>query len=678
MSQAIDVGPIDQILNKLEHDAKSATDGLGFTSRLLRQLRSISGATSAAFIALIDSDSESRFPSSLPTASWVVIVSVGESIDRGFQGQLARLADFPTKNASSGTTSAHAIWRENDRAHFAVPLVGDFGTLGAIVYAFPEPCPAAAEEGLLALLEGFAQILADRLNFQERRASIEQQRNFDLFLIELYTADRGTGVESCLAHDLPSIVKCERIAVSSQRAPGRWKVTAITGTPEIARQTETVLEIEKLATEAARSGTPRFIRAPNSIRLAPTKSLGLANGQVGLNDGESDTLLLPLLAPPSGSEMRAGSDRNASPVVLMFQWSESTGIEGSLARIRRLMPHVQAACSQIGRKRWWMPGAHFSILSRPRSLRLAILRRVAVAALVSAAIWMTLAWEVDFDIEAKGLLEPIEQRIIFATHDGQVERLAVEEGSLVTPGQILIELRSAELELRQSELEGEIATTIKRREGLRVAINQLDPGQRDSLVASRQLAAELESLDEKLRGLSTLQELARQQLDSLVIRCPIEGTVVTWDARRNLDSRPIRRGDSLLKVARIAGPWRLRLWVPDKEISHLRNFGSGSRNDGDSAPKANELEVAFQLVSQPGVSNRGKLISIGNTVQMIDDRGPVIPVDFAVDRERVGGLQVNATAIGRIRCGRRPWWYVWTRSFSETLRQKFWFLGCIT
>lgn len=674
MTQALDLARIDQILDNLDHEAEDEPDIRKFTFRLLEQLKLVTGANSAAFVTAIDSEVQSTTGlTSQERSSWVTLALAGEPLDDQFAKRLEPLCGITGKPANGLPPRLHRTWREDGRAYFATALCGDMGLLGAIVFTISEPCPSAAEDGLIALLQGFAEVFGDRLRGHERRSWAELQSVFDRFLTELYAAPGHTELAGCLAHDLPSLVKCQRVAVVRQTKMGRWRVEAVTGAAQIKHRTETIVAFERLVRKASRSGKPLLCRAPDSLRIATFNGSEEATLNNGLAETEiPDTLLLPLA--DRGSVPGQGS---GSSLVLVLQWAAADQLNANIVTIRRVMPHLSAAWSHANRRAWWTPGSVISNLLGKRS-RLAVFARwAALSVVVGSLIWATSDIEVDFDIEAKGKLEPVDQRFIFATHDGYVEDLAVEDGSQVVPGQLLVQLRSSDLELRQREIEGEIATARKRRDGLSIAINQLNPGQRDTLITSRQLAAEVESLDEKLRGLAGLQELIRKQQDSLALRCPIEGSVVTWDARRNLESRPVKRGDSLLKVAQISGPWRLRLWVPDREIAHLKEFGS-TPNDNQNSDVRTGPAVTFRMISRPGESYQGTLVSIGNTVQVFDDLGPAIPVDFLFDREQVPGLQVNATAVGRIHCGRRLWWYVWSRSLIETIQRRFWFIGGIS
>jgi multidrug efflux pump subunit AcrA (membrane-fusion protein) len=671
----MDLAGVDQILSKLEEDADVEKDIHKFTLRLLERLKIITSANSVAFVAPVSVGLSTESLKGLPNP-WLVLAIIGQSLDDQAIKYLESLdinSEIP--NASLDAPQERS-WRSGDRTYLSNPLLGDVGCLGMVLLTISGPCPFEVQQVMAALLKGFTEILGDRLQIHDRRSWAELKLLFDRFLIELYAVTGYSELVGCLAHDLPGIVNCPRVAVLERNSRGRWRLAAISGTPSIVHRTESVVALERFVASVGKTKKPLLCRAPQEMRFttgADVVESGVATCES--DDIESDLLVVPIPQRPPASNQ--DTKRLVSPEnVLLFQWSKPSELQESIPRIRLLMPHLVTAFGQQRRRVWWGAGNLMSRRGGLSSNWTPLLRWASLPTLIGVLIWLTIDLEVNFDIEAKGQIEPIDQRFIFATCDGQIEDMAVQDGSHVVPGQLLLRLRSPDLEFRQTELEGEIATARKRRDGLNVAINQLDPAQRETLITSRQLAAELEGLDERLRGLAGLQELIRQQRLSLALRAPIEGTVVTWDARRNLESRPIKRGDSLLKVASISGPWRLRLWVPDKDIAHVREKNATPENQ-DVSYARNGLEVTFRMFSRPAETYRGTLASIGNSVQMVDGLGPVVPVDVRFDRDSVSDLQVNATALGRIHCGRRTWWRVWTRSLVEMLRLKFWFFGSI-
>lgn len=560
------------------------------------------------------------------------------------------------------------IGRSSHEVHFAMRSVAASSGRGTLLLRMPPDCPRSAEPGLLALVEAFGEILAERLRRRQEVEGARSERRLDRFLAELYTAADWPEFDAAVAHDLPSVLDCQRVTVARFRGRRRWRITAVTGAVRVGHRTEAIRLLERMAADyvahpgAGEVPAPKLTKSPPDIAIgddAAAESREPITQPSSNLPSEPDTLLLPITPrPPYTDQIDA---------VLIVQWDDSARIPQGLPHLRRISGHLADASANLARQRsrWrWTGRGTRANRRRFRRLGPGLLLGLAIAAL-----WASLHLELDFEIEATGELEPVEQRAVFATHDGYVEKLMVEEGMNVAAGDLLLQLRAPDLEERQQELEGEIATARKRRDGLQVALNQLNPGQRELAANSRQLAAEIDALDERLEGLSKLRGLIETQQRSLAIRSPIAGAVVTWDAQRHLQSRPVRRGDALLNVAQVAGPWKLRLWVPDHELAHL--FADPNESDPD-APPTFEREVTFKPLSRPGQRFRGTIVAVGTSVQVLDETGPVVPVDVAVHREEMDDLACGATAVARIHCGRRPWWYVWGRQLTESLQRRFW------
>src|SRR6185369_14750317 len=83
------------------------------------------------------------------------------------------------------------------------------------------------------------------------------------------------------------------------------------------------------------------------------------------------------------------------------------------------------------------------------------------------------------------------------------------------------------------------------------------------------LSADEEELKELLTNLAQQQGVLRIQQEELQAKSPLDGQVITWNVRELLEARPVQRGQSLLAVADLAGPWVLEIEVPDDHISHI-------------------------------------------------------------------------------------------------------------
>jgi hypothetical protein len=64
--------------------------------------------------------------------------------------------------------------------------------------------------------------------------------------------------------------------------------------------------------------------------------------------------------------------------------------------------------------------------------------------------------------------------------------------------------------------------------------------------------------------------LCKLNEEELVIKSPISGQVVTWDLRNRLPkTRPVQRGQVLMRIADPNGPWHLELHMPENRMGHV-------------------------------------------------------------------------------------------------------------
>ena len=79
-----------------------------------------------------------------------------------------------------------------------------------------------------------------------------------------------------------------------------------------------------------------------------------------------------------------------------------------------------------------------------------------LAAAVFVALWLV---PYDFAVEARGTLQPVTRRDVFAPADGVVERIFIRHGDPVKAGDPLFELRSSDLDVAEADLIKQINET---------------------------------------------------------------------------------------------------------------------------------------------------------------------------------------------------------------------------
>ncbi len=202
-------------------------------------------------------------------------------------------------------------------------------------------------------------------------------------------------------------------------------------------------------------------------------------------------------------------------------------------------------------------------------------RPLAIAAAIAATLAALVFIPCDFEIEAPATLAAAVERDVFATASGAVAEVHVKHGQTVAQGDVLVVLSDPELALKLQETRGESAGTRKRLEALAVA--RTDRTLREDKEDQRlPLSAEQRELEEKLASLDRQLTLLEARSESLVLKSPHAGTVLTLDVQSLLESRPVERGQVLLTIADATSGWELKANVPQRQIGHVLEAESRS------------------------------------------------------------------------------------------------------
>jgi len=283
---------------------------------------------------------------------------------------------------------------------------------------------------------------------------------------------------------------------------------------------------------------------------------------------------------------------------------------------------------------------------------------VLVAVLIALAVIPA-----DFSISARGELQPKNRQHIFAPEDGIVISLPRSDGDAVEQGTTLAVLRSPALELQFSEVEGRRRTVQQQLSAVQAA-RMRDERSAETRVDSTSLSADEQQLQQELNSLDNQFLILGQQQRDLEIRSPIAGRLLSFDLKRLLADRPVRRGDRLMTVADLEGPWELELQIDDDQVGHVLAAW-------DKA--AGRQPVSFLRLGQPGVRCEAQLREIGSFTE-IDDEGRAVVTAFASLADPTpSGARPGTTVIAKIECGRRPIGFVWFRSLLEAIQSRLLF-----
>ncbi|MEI8378686.1 MAG: efflux RND transporter periplasmic adaptor subunit [Planctomycetota bacterium] len=565
--------------------------------------------------------------------------SVDASMVAERQALLAEVAAETQPRVISGTNA-------NGDVLILSPLRHAGDAVGILETVHPLPVGGSLSISTYQFLAAMCEITADFLSQQElqqlRRAKVLWQQ-FDHYQQRLGQAFDIASVSAAIANDGRLIVACDRITVLL-RDGHRYQVAAITGVDRPDPRAGGVRLLELLGSAMCSGGvywsTGEALADP--VRRDAVEQYQRESGAVALG-------VIPV-------QTHRVQTSNVPDVIFVFEsfqldekWNESRSRAESLAH--RSLFALRAAIEQSE-----IPG--LGLLRQVQKLP-RILRRKRVLVLIPAILAIVFALVLipaEFTVTGQGELWPDERREVFATTTGIVDKILVEHGSEVTANQPLILLRDPELEQDVPKIMGEIATKAERLRGVQIA--RLTGQGSPEAARVRQLASDEEELKEQLKSLELQRALIEERRQALTIRSPIAGRVLTWDVDQHLLARPVERGQSLLMIGETAGEWVLEIQVIDKDAGHLLRARSAIAPD---------LDVEFQLPSESGRIHRGKIRDVALVSESDDRTVGRVRVVVAFDRQQIEQLRPGATAIPRIRCGKKSLGYVWLHDLIDAI-----------
>ena len=514
-------------------------------------------------------------------------------------------------------------------------------------------------DGRAAALEGYLRIIrtAGELVEQHHRrqaAKTSQERATELrslldFQTRIHEHLELNQTAAAIANESRRTLACDRVTVLANRG-GKPRVIAISGVDDFDRRSGVVKQLEGLA--AAIAGTTEPLSFPDGEDQLPTQLAEQLQAFVEESNARG-LLLIPL---PSAEASKSGAPSSGWLSVEKFGGVLS---ERERQRARQLASIAAPALENALRYesipfRKMLEGFAAAVgFGGKRRFLIALGVTLAAFAIVAALCLIP----ADLTIEGRGQLMPERRQHLFAPSDGTVVELASAAGEPVTAGQVCVRLHSPQLDIALSELIGKQRTV---QEELQAAETEALRGdaESNSRQSRHQLTARAQQLKEELRGLEAQLAVVREQLASLEIKSPLAGVMITWDAERQLPSRPVKKGDLLLTVADVSGPWELMLEVADREAGHVL----------EAHERQAKLEVAYQIGTDPGAVRQATIKFISPASELSARSEPIVRMSAVLNGEPPAGLRPGASVVARIHCGRRSLGYVWLHEIWEAVR----------
>ena len=541
------------------------------------------------------------------------------------------------------------------------PFQAALRTTGAIELVERREMTTVQGRGYLRLLAAVVELTEDfhrNRELGELRLHAQSWREYEQFTERVHRSLDLDETAFLVANDGRRIIGCDRVSVLVGSS-AKWRATAISGVGVLDRRAEIVRKLEHLAARSVATGEAVWY-SDGATDLADEIERPL---QAYLEESHARAVaIVPLSKPQSESDDRpprivgvlvaerfqaAGSDAELRERVSAVAIHSAVALNNAITHSRLPLSSVGRALAKV---RW---------LTEARQLPKTAIALAAVA-VVGAALAIVPA---DFDIETRGELQPAGRRDVFASDDGGVDQLLVDHAQRVHGGEALIVLRKPELDLEFRRLAGEMQTAEKKLAAVQAERLENVRSTPEARRNVHQLTADEEELKEMLKGLRDERAILERQRSDLVVRSPIDGQALTWNLKQLLEARPVQRGQTLLTVADLDGPWVAELHLADNRAGHVLAAQQDLRRD---------LQVSFALSAEPGTVYEGRVADAALSTELDEETGPTILVTVDFDRTVVAGLRPGATVIARIHCGRRAIGYVWLHDLFEFVQSHWW------
>lgn len=472
---------------------------------------------------------------------------------------------------------------------------------------------------------------------------------------EISSSTSLAGADRIFVETFRESMQADRVALFDQGV-----IISCSGTSQIDPASQVVEHLEQVISSLSATSHPQWVEQDN--QAIPSDNQGVA-------------LCIPLVALAQGPQNESLGDTPRDPkrdhyelprFRLLIEWGSKVGVVDRVQGLAMVMPVIQQAWVQ--QRRW---------LSVPEKTRGHVLNRAgsdskhmanrrsvfprSLIALVVGCLVIGLAFiPYPLEISVEGVLEPVEQRFVHSPTDSLIDSLFVNDGDSVKLSQQLLQLVSPSLNIQIEEVLGQIRALDEKRDGLRIAVNQLSSNTAD--VASQiRLSSELKLIEaQRSQADDKLRFLEKERTD-LLIRSPLDGVVIASDIERELRNRPLRRGETLFRVAATDGPWQLRLSIPDRESGYV-----------EQKLREGPIAIRWGLESSAGHKQSATIDSVRSEVLWHPTRGAHRSAIASLTSEGMDHPALNATTYARIPCGDQPLWYIWSRPLVEYLQKRFW------
>ena len=430
-----------------------------------------------------------------------------------------------------------------------------------------------------------------------------------------------------------------------------------------------LLSCSGVANVNLRSRTSRHLQRVARMTIRSNQPLSWRRGESGTQTG-SDALLTEYCQASSVDALYAvpvleNETKNAVAVLVVEMFGEHDRVS-IMAQLNQLVSCVDSSItnslqhSQIPFRRTLI--AFNWLLNQFRWGQL--FKTVSMLAFGIALLWSTFLIKSDFYVPVAGQLRPANERHVFAPSDGLVKVTSVEYGDEVKQSQIVARMVSPDYQLKLKQFQAQLDAARKKLETNTILRSAAVQRSEDE-IALGQLTAEIEQNRLEMKSLNESISLYLRLTQQLEIPAPIDGQVISRDVSKTLLNRPVSAGNRLLTIADTKSDWQLVFDVPDREMGYLSANAAGNEKG---------WVVEYRLASELENAYVGKIDRFDANITFDEEGQPFVRAYCPIDKTEFQQLRVGQTVNGRVLCGRKSLFFIWTRDIRDFFRTHFFWM----
>jgi len=358
------------------------------------------------------------------------------------QVQHSRLLYKALKTAEGLLVPPHSGSGEDDQAanptDFLLvlgPLKTDLETVGVLEVFQRSEAGINTQKGYLRFLLQMCELAADFLKSHQLRHFSDRQVLWTQLEEFTHTVHGGLDPRETaytIANEGRRLIECDRVSVAIRKG-SKCKIEAVSGQDLFDKRSNTVRLLGKLATAVVATGDPIWY-AGDTRDMPPQVEDAV---QEYIDESHSKNVAVLPLKRPQAAEEDDPNKREApeAPIgaLIVEQIEDSRVPQSMVQRVDVVCRHSSTALANslehqnlflmpvwrtLGKAKWVL---------RARTLP----KTLAITGVILAALAALVFWPADFEVQAKGTLEPVTRHDVFARVEGVVDDVLVEHGHMV-------------------------------------------------------------------------------------------------------------------------------------------------------------------------------------------------------------------------------------------------------